>query len=143
MMQLALYKGKGRVGNAITRWWTGSIYSHCELVIDGVCHSASFMDGGVRRKEIDLASGRWDVVDVPWADKEYALAFFERTKGAKYDWFGIFGSQLLNHRMHHAHRWFCSEWFGGATRLPHPETRSPDTLAELVNFLNERMQHGR
>lgn len=142
MMQLALYKGKGLIGNAITRWWTGSVYSHCELVIDGVCYSASFMDGGVRKKRIDLSSGRWDVVDIPWADKAFALDFFERTKGAKYDWFGIFGSQLLNRRMHDVNRWFCSEWFGGATQLPHPETRNPDTLAELVYFLNERMQHG-
>lgn len=30
--QLALYKGKGKIGNAFIRWWTGSQYSHCELV---------------------------------------------------------------------------------------------------------------
>lgn len=138
-MRIALYKGRGRIGNAITRWWTGCIYSHCELVIDGLCYSASFMDGGVRKKDIDLATGRWDIVEVPWADKTYALEFFARTIGAKYDWLGLFGAQMFNRRIHSEQRWFCSEWIGGAMRLPHPETRSPSTLVELIYFLNKEM----
>jgi len=136
MMQLAMYKGRGKPGNYLTRWWTGSQYSHCELVIDGVCYSASFMDGGVRAKEIDLASGRWDVIDIPWGDKSHALGFFDATRGAGYDWLGILGSQFINRRMHNVHRWFCSEWVGCAIGLPHPETRSPETLMEVVQFLN-------
>lgn len=135
-MQLAMYKGKGKIGNAITRWWTGSTYSHCELVIGGVCYSASFMDGGVRAKQIDLGSGRWDVIDVPWADELRVADFFARTKGRPYDWHGIFGSQLFNRGSHDPNRWFCSEWCGEALGIPHPETRSPKTLLELILFLN-------
>ena len=94
MVRLALYKGRGKLGNRITRWWTGSIYSHCELVVCGVCLSASFMDGGVRAKQIDLDSGHWDVIPLPWADVAQVLAFFEQTKGRAYDWLGLFRGHL-------------------------------------------------
>jgi hypothetical protein len=57
-VKLALYKGRGGIANAVIRWWTGSIYSHCELVVDGLCYSSSVMDKGVRRKQIDLADGK-------------------------------------------------------------------------------------
>lgn len=135
-MKLALYKGKGLPGNAITRFWTKSIYSHCELVIDGHCYSASFMDGGVRKKRINLNSGRWDVFDIPWADEEHALDFFEKTQGSKYDWLGIFGSQMLNRRSQHDHRFFCSEWVGDAVKIPTPEIHSPHTIGLLCEYLN-------
>ena len=47
-VQLALYKGRGTLFNALIRWWTRSPYSHCELVINGTCYSSSIRDGGVR-----------------------------------------------------------------------------------------------
>lgn len=131
-----MYKGRGLLGNAITRWWTGSHYSHCELVIDDICYSASFMDGGVRKKNIDLKSGRWDIVSIDWADKQAAIEFFENTKGAKYDWIGILGSQLINRKVHDINRWFCSEWVGCAIKFPNPEMLSPDILCKWVKFLN-------
>lgn len=30
-VKLALYKGKGQIGNAIIRWWIRSPYNHCEI----------------------------------------------------------------------------------------------------------------
>ena len=97
-IQIAMYKGDGKIGNAVTRYWTRSQYSHCELVIDGVCRSSSFMDGGVRSKVIDLEDGKWELVGIPWGDEKNILQFFDFTKGSGYDWAGIFGSQLLNRR---------------------------------------------
>lgn len=137
-VSLALYKGRGLIGNALTRFWTGSRYSHCEMVIDGVCYSASFMDGGVRAKSINLASGNWDVLPAPWVDADSALSFFERTKGAKYDWLGIFGAQMFNRRRQNPLRWFCSEWFLAAAGVPTPEIHSPHTLGLLCNYLTGR-----
>jgi hypothetical protein len=46
-VQLALYKSHGNWVNRFIRWWTGSPYSHCELVINGTCYSSSVRDGGV------------------------------------------------------------------------------------------------
>ena len=136
MVYLVLYKGKGKIGNAITRWWTGSPYSHCELVMDGVCYSASFMDGGVRAKEINLASGNWEMpIPLPWADRRRVLWYFEQTKGRKYDWLGIFGAQLFNRRRQDPMRFFCSEWCGAAITLPSAEIYNPATLGKLCEFM--------
>ena len=60
-MKVALYKGPAKDWRHKVAHWavcvaTRSPYSHCELVIDGVCWSASARDGGVRGKVIDLVS---------------------------------------------------------------------------------------
>ena len=138
MVQLALYKGRGKLGNRITRWWTGSIYSHCELVVCGVCLSASFMDGGVRAKQIDLDSGHWDVIPLPWADVAQVLAFFEQTKGRAYDWLGLFRGQLFNRGGRDGSKYFCSEWCAEAIGIPAAEMYSPARLGELVGFVRDR-----
>lgn|SRR5574340_42996 len=142
MMYLALYKGKGKPGNYLTRWWTGSQYSHCELVIDGMCYSASFMDGGVRCKLIDLAEARWDVVPITGGNAEAAVEFFNQTKGRRYDWLGLFGAQLFNRGIQNPRRYFCSEWCAKALNVPHPERHTPHTLAALIHFLNKGGLHG-
>jgi hypothetical protein len=69
MVRLAMYKGRGQIGNAFIRWWTGSQYSHCELVVSGWCYSSSMMDKGVRRKLINLDAAKWDLIDLHWADE--------------------------------------------------------------------------
>jgi hypothetical protein len=79
-LRLALYKGPAQdLAHKIAHWavclFTGSPYSHCELVINGVCRSASARDGGVRGKVIDLHSGKWDVVELDEAfSAELAIA---------------------------------------------------------------------
>lgn len=73
-MQLALYKGKGLIGNALVRRWTRSPYSHCELVIGDYCYSSSLMDKGVRRKQIILKPEHWMLVPLPSDREAGALA---------------------------------------------------------------------
>ena len=51
---LALYKGKGELANSLIRWKSKSIYSHCELVVDGWMYSSTVRDGGVRCKLASL-----------------------------------------------------------------------------------------
>jgi hypothetical protein len=98
-MQIALYK-KGQnlfrdpgkfLAHVAICIRTLSKYSHCELVIDGVCWSSSARDGGVRAKEIDLTTGHWDVFYVAddLNDKAAALAWFLEHEGDRYDWLGI------------------------------------------------------
>lgn len=141
MVRLAFYKGAGTVGNALVRTWTRSRYSHCELVIDGMCYSSSVRDGGVRAKRIDLDSGHWDIVDLPWADKAAALEYWALTKSQPYDWWGLIGSQVLNRRSDWGGAAFCSEWCAAALGIPSPEIYSPGTLAGLVKFLHNHKEH--
>lgn len=111
VITLALYKGKGQLFNALIRTWTGSEFSHCEIVMpDGRWLSASAMDGGVRAKRIDYKPEHWHLIPVPWADARTIEAVFEKYEGKGYDWAGIFLSQLLASGLHSERRMFCSEF---------------------------------
>lgn len=143
-VQLAVYKGRGLIGNALVRWWTGSIYSHCELVIAERCYSASLMDGGVRRKwvgrrdsDISLAPEHWDLIDLPWADASQVIRYFNRTDHYRYGWGGLVINQLLNRNRTVAGAQFCSEWCAQALGLPNPASYSPSSLFALCKHLNK------
>lgn len=134
-VQLALYKGKGLIGNALIRWWTGSQYSHCELVVDGICYSSSLMDKGVRKKVIDLKPENWDLVDLPSYLAPEVLEYFERTKGQKYGWLDLIRSQIFNTASDEEGTSFCSEWCTKAIGIPSPTIYSPKTLHLLLLYL--------
>lgn len=93
---IALYKGPPaelyrKVGHYGIRLWTWSKWSHAELVIDGWCYSSSVMDGGVRRKKIDLEDGHWDVIEIHLTDDQLtkALLWFAAHDGDGYDYHNI------------------------------------------------------
>lgn len=143
MVRLALYKGKGQIGNAAIRAWTGSVYSHCELVVGDRCYSSSIMDGGVRCKsvgprpdQISLSPDHWDQVELPWADAARVIRHFKRTDHYRYGWFALITSQVLNRNMGTAGAAFCSAWCADALGLPTPLIYAPGALAEQCKFLN-------
>jgi len=137
-VQLALYKGKGQIGNAAIRTWTGSIYSHCELVVDGWCYSSSVMDGGVRRKRIDLDNGNWDLIPVPWVDGAQVVEYFHATDHLGYGWPSLIANQVFNRNQIFNGAPFCSEWCGAAMKLPCPRIFNPHTLGEVARFVGEQ-----
>lgn len=106
-------------------------YSHCELVIAGKCYSSSERDGGVRAKEIDLASGHWEVFLIS-GDEAKVLAWFREHSAENYDWAGIaaFVVPLLQQRPRH---WFCSEACAAALGMPGGRGLTPfDLFRQLV-----------
>lgn len=140
-VSLALYKGKGQIGNAAIRWWTASIYSHCELVVDGWCYSSSVMDKGVRRKrvgpgsdEISLAA-HWDLLELPWAGGDAIVRHFHATASDVYGWPSLLASQVFNRNRPSNHAAFCSEWCARALGLPNPSSYSPATLDDMCGFV--------
>lgn len=150
--ELALYKGpatgfKNRVGHLLTciadtirlsmRSWRVVIvkHSHVELVIDGVCYSSSFRDGGVRKKVIEdlRTSGHFDIFPVE-LDAAAALRRFAQDEGKAYDWLGMLRCSTW-------FRWlpasvmkrFCSEaviWM--ARGVADPETYSPEDVRRAL-----------
>lgn len=141
-VQLALYKGKGQIGNAFIRLWTGSIYSHCELVVDGWCYSSSVMDNGVRRKlvgegegRISLSPDKWDLMPLPWVDPKAVVEYFEATDHHRYGWPSLILSQFLNLNRPVKGAQFCSEWCAAAAGLPAPTILNPRTLGEWCEYL--------
>lgn len=111
MIDVIFYKGpEGFLGTGI-RWWTRSIYSHCELHFgNGECFS-SWPGEGTRWTQRQLRADWWDIVPVRGVDgmDDKVRAWCEGELGCKYDWRGIYFSQVFPWGWHSNHRWFCSE----------------------------------
>lgn len=143
MVQLALHKNDPRWASRVICWWTNSIYSHCELVVDGKCYSSSVVDKGVRAKDvgpgddqISLSDDKWDLIDLPWADVERIKAYFVKTDGYSYGWWSLVTSQLFNLNRPAHESQFCSEWCASALGFDNTSSYSPETLSDQVLYLN-------
>ena len=132
MIQVAFYKGRKRVFNRLVSWWLRGPYSHCELVLqtspDGVslCASASFMDGGVRVKNIVLDPEHWDLVMVegsPATAWQWAASHEEDG----YDLLGLLGF-VWRRQADDQSKWFCSEAVAAMLGLPKPWRFDPMVL---------------
>ena len=152
-IKIAFYKGKGNFLNSIVRWWTGSIYSHAELVLpDGITWLgiSPFLKSKVdARKKLLLNPGEWDFINIQITEEqlEIILEFLEDTKGCGYDWIGMLLSQFLPCKIKHKKRWYCSEWIAYALRIAcvldwrtiriyDRKDLSPAVLYELVTSIN-------
>lgn len=138
MNYLAVYKGPAEgLRSKIFHWgvctWTRSKYSHCEIVIGDWCYSSSSRDGGVRKKQIDLTSGKWDLIPLPNLDVNFVLEFYENTKDHRYDYFGL-GWFVTRISRHSVNAWFCSEWCGTAQKFAGTHKLHIQDLADQANY---------
>lgn len=113
---LAFYRGAfgGKFDRLIDAWTNGP-YSHAELWLDGPAHmarcfSSSSRDGGTRYKVIDLDSGKWDAIALPFTelDRWIIERHIAELGHKKYDWLGILGF-VLPWGEHDDNDRFCSE----------------------------------
>lgn len=139
-IQYAMYKGEGMIGNALVRWWKRTEFSHCELVIDGVCYSSSVMDKGVRCKVIDLDPCKWELINLPDHLAPAALEYFRKTKGQRYSWASIIAAQFFASDYDEPQAAFCSEWCGAALGVPNPVIYAPEPLGDLLRWLYKDYQ---
>ena len=131
-MKLAMYKGKGNFYDKLIRFVTLSSYSHCELVIDGLCYSSSPRDGGVRMKYIYL-DDNWYTFDLPTHyTKEQALSWFVENAGKKYDWVGAITS-IFPFQFHAGNKYFCSEACANMLGLYDPKSYTPQQLLDYFS----------
>jgi len=138
--KIAFYKGvhPGLPGiyNRLVQWWTKSPYSHCELVFsDGLSASSSFMDGGVRFKQINYSTDtHWDFITLPNELEHAARKWFEDRVGAKYDLKGNLG--FVIGAVHDSKdKFFCSEACAAALQLGQASLYSPATLYPLLAYI--------
>jgi hypothetical protein len=145
MVRLALYRGKGQIGNAVIRWWTRSQYSHCELVITRgdltIGFSSSLRDRGVRGKANIFDADHWDFLDLPFASEQRVLKHFSKTNGRPYGWVDLIRSQFFN-RPGDARGDFCSEWCAAALGLPSAQALSPHALAKQCSWVIDYHNNG-
>jgi hypothetical protein len=139
----AFYKGTrpGLAGiySRAVRAWEGGSYSHCELVFsDRVSASASFVDGGVRFKQIDYDPANWDRVPLPAKLEQAAREWFVNHEGEAYDLLGnvhfVIGFVPQSRR-----KKFCSEALGAALGLPESWRFGPNALAALLLYLGGQL----
>lgn len=136
-VRLAVRKNDTRIMAKCIHWFTGSIYSHCELEVDGICYSSSALDGGVRSKVIDLKPESWDIIDLPWAKGQAIVDHFVKTDHYRYGWIGLLTSQLFNLGRVPKRTTFCSQWCIEALSLPNPPIYQPHAVLYLCQHINE------
>lgn len=139
MFSAAFYRstrpGFAGLYNRLVRWWSGSQYSHCELVFsDGYSASASFMDGGVRIKKIDYNPAHWDFVELPDELEQAARAWFRRNDRKPYDILGNVGFVWRPIRGADG-AFFCSEACAAALGIPDPFRYDPGTLHGILFYM--------
>lgn len=137
--KFAFYKGthSGIKGlyNILVRLWTRGKYSHVEVVFsDGICGSASFIDGGVRYKRIDFDPDKWDFLEIPGEWEPVARRYFDDHNGAGYD---IMGNVhfLIGFVRDSNSRKFCSEAAAEAIGVCEPWRFEPNNLYCLAQRL--------
>ncbi len=81
-------------------------------------------------KYIDIYSGHWDLFEVT-IDTDYALDWFTKNEGKKYDWAGIFRF-LIPFLPHGKDQYFCNEAVGHMMMIPNPENTTPDEFIEII-----------
>lgn len=112
-------------------------YSHCELIFsDGMSASSSFIDKGVRFKNIEYNLDHWDFITLPSELEDHARQWFVDHKGESYDLLGnihflipVIGDAKI--------MWTCSESIAAALRMIAPWRYSPNSLhAALTTYVN-------
>lgn len=145
LLQVAFYKGTDRFFNRAVSWWQRGPYSHCELVTaydvgQAICYSASFQDGGVRRKVMALNTDHWDLVNIEvspqqaWAAERW---FFEHL-GEGYDLAGLVGF-VWGPWAHRPDKWFCNEAVGAALGLQDAWRLCPNGLAAALRYSHQEV----
>ena len=98
-------------------------------------YSSANWDDGVRKAKY-IKTDNWDEIelDIP----SYKIVdFFERELGARYDYWGIFLSQIFTLDIHHPEQWFCSEICTAALKhyinIPYtPQSVHPNKLYKIL-----------
>lgn len=118
--------------NRLVRLIDRGPYSHCELIFsDGMAASASWMDGGVRFKEIDFDPGHWDFIPLPFEKEADARQWFVEHEGEPYDLPGNLRF-LCGLVPESEDGWFCSEAKMAALGFTDPWRHGPNGTSAIL-----------
>lgn len=116
LIRVAFFKGSPKVWfHRFIRWWTGSIYSHVELLLDEetwVSISPALLSTVTTRIVTSYDSDDWDFLDFGVSEVQHHAMkeFVSETTGDGYDWLGMLLSQILPVIIKSRNRWYCSSW---------------------------------
>ncbi len=100
-----------KIKNKLIKMWTSSEYFHVEIIIKDRWISSSPSVGAVYENQLHERSTKYDYVDVNVNGRKLRTVqkFIQSQIGKKYDWPGIFFSQVINFDLDSRDKWFCSE----------------------------------
>lgn len=134
MVAFAFYIGKKGLYNKLLSLFMQ--IKHVELVVNNLCYSSSSMDGGVRRKSINIRNGNWKVIPIICDNESEIIKFYQQTNKRKYDHVAA----VLNHLFRFSidvfkKRYTCSEWCIRAYNKASDTSLNPNmSLTELYEF---------
>lgn len=120
LIRIGFYKGSQSVWfHRFIRWWTKSIYSHVELLLDEetwVSISPALLSTVTTRIVTSYEPDDWDFLEFGVSDiQHHALKeFVSETTGDGYDWLGMLLSQILPVIIKSRNRWYCSQFIAFA-----------------------------
>lgn len=123
---LAAFKGKGNLFNWLIRRRSKSIYSHCEVYIDGMVMSTNWGES-VRARRI-VNQYNWDLFAVPTVATSQVLNHFQQTKGARYDYVGAVLGAGFGMNLQSTSRYHCAEWCARALGLSSGYKNTPQDV---------------
>jgi hypothetical protein len=115
-ISIAFFKGEKKIfHHRFVRWWTGSIYSHVELLLDEetwVSISPFLYSKVGARIKTHYDKSDWDFIHFSISDVQlHALKdFVSETTGDGYDWAGMLLSQIGPFIIRSRNKWYCSSW---------------------------------
>jgi hypothetical protein len=139
-MKIVFYKGTRpfpqSLFNVGVRWWTGGIYSHCEIIFsNGLSASSSFIDGGVRFKTIDYDDKNWDFLQLKQENETKVMQWFVDHENQKYDVLNLFGF-IWRRKDGFDKKWTCSEACASALGLKEPWRYDPNSLYSVLKSVS-------
>jgi hypothetical protein len=125
-IKIAFYRGRysKNIVSKLIAWFTFSMYSHVEIIIDEFSYSSRTSTKGVSKQIVDYAvePELWDIFTVEVSEETVReiIQFFNSTDRSKYDWIGIFFYHLLPIEIEDPKKWYCSEWVARALKFQYP-----------------------
>ena len=137
-----------RMKQELIKKWTKSNYFHVEIVIGDNWIEAD-NDIGLVKHKLRPYSDKYDYIDIEIPDCAVNIdnvnSFIDSQMGAKYDWTGIYLSQVIKLGVDRKNRWFCSELVSRIMQMYgievfqyiKPENVSPQGVFELLMTVGE------
>ena len=147
-LKIAFYRGPRTFRTWIVKVWTGSIYTHVELVLpSGDCIGISPDEGSrVRMKRCDFVDDHWSFIEIDVTREQLLkiVNFFTATHGHRYDWFGMIISHLTPFYVKHDRKWYCSQWIACALTISavFPFMYNKINPGKLYDILSVKINNG-
>lgn len=144
MIRVAFRYNDDRFFARVVTWLRGGDSAHCEVSHIWRkewhnCTSASFMDGGVRQKQIQLTADKWRIYEIPGISVADVDEWFRDNHDKKYDVVGLIG--FVWRRIEgSSKRLFCSEAVADIMGLPTPHLYDLRTLESVCARFGRRIQ---